>query len=277
MGEKQDSFKGKIGSNIAQGRGEVEENILRILYEWWVQDAPLEKDRICEIMGFTRKKLSFYLRTMRQHGYIEESAGDECMELTDFGKEQGHECLDRHQNIMHFIQLTCNLDETTAEENACRMEHVVGNEVIEGILNFLRDGETYDNEIRNMNFNALYEEGSYHFRMTLYESDKRYPRVLAKEFAWFNDEIIVDVGPSSGRIRLMLADENQECFLWYRRGNEWKKSNRVKNRFLIPLDVFSVTMSKITPITEGMAMIGITDEERQPEANECRELNIHMW
>ena len=48
MKEKSDSFRGQIGSNISQSRIEVEENILRLLYEWWIQEKRLDKNEICK-------------------------------------------------------------------------------------------------------------------------------------------------------------------------------------------------------------------------------------
>ena len=50
MKEKSDSFRGQIGSNISQSRIEVEENILRLLYEWWIQEKRLDKNEICKAM-----------------------------------------------------------------------------------------------------------------------------------------------------------------------------------------------------------------------------------
>lgn len=123
MKEKSDSFRGQIGSNISQSRIEVEENILRLLYEWWIQEKRLDKNEICKATGLNRRQLTYYIHSMIEHGYIEEAEEKEYLFLTDFGKEQGHECRERHQNITHFLQLTCGVEEEIAAESACRMEH----------------------------------------------------------------------------------------------------------------------------------------------------------
>ena len=70
MKEKSDSFRGQIGSNISQSRIEVEENILRLLYEWWIQEKRLDKNEICKAMGLNRRQLAYYIHSMIEHGYI---------------------------------------------------------------------------------------------------------------------------------------------------------------------------------------------------------------
>ena len=50
-GENKDGFQGKIGQNVQKSRTEIEENILRMLYDWWVQGRQLTRDMVCEKMG----------------------------------------------------------------------------------------------------------------------------------------------------------------------------------------------------------------------------------
>lgn len=276
MKEKSDSFRGQIGSNISQSRIEVEENILRLLYEWWIQEKRLDKNEICKTMGLNRRQLAYYIHSMIEHGYIEEAEEKEYLFLTDFGKEQGHECRERHQNITHFIQLTCGVEEEIAAESACRMEHVVGEEVIDGIFKFLKNGEIYDSEIRDMNFTVMYEPGEYEFCMTLYESDKRYPRILAEEFKDFSDTFLLQVNEESF-VQLFLKNPADDWHLWYQRGAEWKQAARTEDGFLLPASIFLIVKSQMVSITEGTALIGLTKEDRPPLVEDCRELNIHMW
>lgn len=276
MKEKRDSFKGQIGRNISQSRIEVEENILRLLYEWWIQEKKLDKNKICKEMGFNRRQLAYYIHSMTEHGYLETGQENESLLLTDFGKEQGHECRERHQNITHFIQLTCGVEKDVAAESACRMEHVVGEEVIDGIFKFLKNGETYDSEIRDMNFVTMYEPGNYEFCMTIYESDKRYPRIIAEEFKEFKDSFLLEVKKES-RIHLFLKDLKFCQHLWYQREKEWCKAIRTENGFILPASIFLIVKNQMFSVTEGTALVGFTKENRIPVVEECRELNIHMW
>lgn len=195
-GENGDGFQGKIGQNVRKSRTEIEENILRLLYEWWVQGRQLTRDMVCEKMEMTRRKLAYYITSMTDHGYLEKTAGQEILLLTDFGKEQGADRHCRHQSITHFIQMTCGLDEEDAAENACRMEHVISGDVIEGIYHFLRTGEIYDSVVRNMDFHTRYAVGRYTFSMAIYQMDRRYPRVLAEDDPVFAKGDVIDEKPS---------------------------------------------------------------------------------
>lgn len=118
--ESRDSFRGQIGENVRQSRTEIEENILRLLYEWWAEGRTLNRDAVCGQLRMNRRKLAWYITSMTEHGYLESGSPGEDLVLTDFGKEQGADCRRRHRSITHFIQMTCGLDEKRAEENACR-------------------------------------------------------------------------------------------------------------------------------------------------------------
>lgn len=276
-GENGDGFQGKIGQNVRKSRTEIEENILRLLYEWWVQGRQLTRDMVCEKMEMTRRKLAYYITSMTDHGYLEKTAGQEILLLTDFGKEQGADCHCRHQSITHFIQMTCGLDEEDAAENACRMEHVISGDVIEGIYHFLRTGEIYDSVVRNMDFHTRYAVGRYTFSMAIYQMDRRYPRVLAEEYSDFDESIIVEVGEKESYIYLRPVREERQTFLWYRREDLWRRAEKTGKGYRIPAEIFVVTSNGKVPVTEGEGMIAFTEKEMLPREEHCRELNIFLW
>ena len=92
--------------------------------------------------------------------------------MTPLGRARGAECLARHQRLTQLIQMVCDLDEEQAEENACRMEHVVSRNVIVGIEQFLRSGDTHDRILKNTDLSTLYEPGNYEFCMGIYRPEK---------------------------------------------------------------------------------------------------------
>ena len=122
----------------------------------------------------------------------------------------------------------------------------------------------------------MYEPGEYEFRMTLYESDKRYPRILAEEFKDFSDIFLLQVNEESF-VQLFLKNPADDWHLWYQRGAEWKQAARTEDGFLLPASIFLIVKSQMVSITEGTALIGLTKEDRPPLVEDCRELNIHMW
>ena len=102
--------------------------------------------------------------------------------------------------------MVCDLDEEQAEENACRMEHVVSRNVIVGIEQFLRSGDTHDRILKNTDLSTLYEPGSYEFCMGIYRPEKRYPRILAEEFFLFVPEIRLNVKEDGSFFSLKKRD-----------------------------------------------------------------------
>lgn len=276
-GENKDGFQGKIGQNVQKSRTEIEENILRMLYDWWVQGRQLTRDMVCEKMGMTRRKLAYYITSMTEHGYLEKTGEKETLFLTDFGKEQGADCHCRHQSITHFIQMTCGLDEKSAAENACRMEHVISGDVIEGMYHFLRTGELYDSVVRNMDFHTRYAVGEYAFCMAIYQLDRRYPRVLAEEYSDFDESIIVEVGEKESYIYLRPVREERQTFLWYKREDLWRRAEKTEKGYRIPAEIFAVTSNGKIPVTEGEGMIAFTEDNTLPREEDCRELDIYLW
>lgn len=277
MKKNEENFPGKIGQNVHKSRTEIEENIVRLLYDWWSEGRTLTRAALCEKLGITRRKLAYYITSMTEHGYLEETQEKEILSLTDFGKEQGEDCHYRHQSITHFIQVTCGLDEVKAEENACRMEHVLSDDVIRGMSQFLRTGEVYDSVVRNVDFHTRYEVGEYEFRMSLYQMDKRYPRILAEEYKIFEERICLEVGEKESFVYVRQLPDTPKIFFWYKRGECWKKATRSERGFQIPGEIFVISSNGKIPVTEGEGMIAITKNEMLPKENACRELNIHLW
>ncbi|SHE74249.1 metal-dependent transcriptional regulator [Alkalibacter saccharofermentans] len=57
------------------------------------------------------------------------------IELTEEGQKKAAEIYDRHRAIKDFL-INIGVSEKTAEEDACRMEHVISNEAFEKIKKY---------------------------------------------------------------------------------------------------------------------------------------------
>ena len=57
--------------------------------------------------------------------------------LTDKGRELSREIYDRHLLITEYLQKAMNLSLEDAEENACRMEHVITDSLLDSIKVYL--------------------------------------------------------------------------------------------------------------------------------------------
>lgn len=275
MGE---AFNGEIGHNMFYTKEEREEDVLETLYLWWREGKPIAIPEVCIEFDMTKRELSYVINQMVKHGYVQRVEKEGCLELTSFGKAQGAECLARHQHLTQFIQMICGLDENLAEENACRMEHVVSGEVIHGICDFMKYGDSYDRIVRNANLRFFYDEGEYDFCAGIYRAEKRYPRILADESDLFSNEIHLKVGNEQSFFYLKKMSGEAPKYLWYRAEFDWKQAKESGEGFQIPTDVLTFTFDSRILIIEGYGMIGFSDVENKPPNSEnYRELNVHIW
>lgn len=57
--------------------------------------------------------------------------------LTEEGETLAAQVLHRHKLLKHFLTCTLGVEEKTAEEDACRVEHVISSETIDKLYSYL--------------------------------------------------------------------------------------------------------------------------------------------
>ena len=60
-----------------------------------------------------------------------------CVELTAKGRERAEGIRKKHNAIVDFLSNGLNISRTTAEEDACKIEHVISEETYEKIIEFI--------------------------------------------------------------------------------------------------------------------------------------------
>lgn len=88
MGE---AFNGEIGHNMFYTKEEREEDVLETLYLWWREGKPIAIPEVCIEFDMTKRELSYVIKQMVKHGYVQRVEKEGCLELTSFGKAQGAE------------------------------------------------------------------------------------------------------------------------------------------------------------------------------------------
>lgn len=275
--DKKDSFLGNIGKNVSFTSQEREEDLLETLYVWWKEGRVLETTKLCLALNISQQELHALIDRMVSHGYLRKCEDWEVIKLTSYGKDQGAECLERHQYLTQFLQMICGLNEEQAQENACRMEHVIDAEVMRGIREYLKYGDHYDRMVKHLNLLTLYAKGNYWFRCGIYDSKKRYPRSLAKEDEQYQEDILLKVRDTQCNFYLRKIEGSMGKNVWYQAGEQWKLAEHTDDGVRIPADAFSFAISANDFITEGMLMVAFTDEIQLPQEENCRELNVHIW
>ena len=87
-------------------------------------------------LGVTKPSVSYATKRLRENGYIEMDQ-DGLITLTDLGMDIATNMLDRHTTLTRFL-IALGIDPETAEADACRIEHVVSNETIERMAEYVR-------------------------------------------------------------------------------------------------------------------------------------------
>jgi len=93
---------------------------------------------IANELEFTKPSISRAVGILKNDGYIiVEPSGN--ILLTEKGMEKATAIFDRHQTITAFLQRTLDVDEETAENDACRMEHVISDITFEKMKLFMKE------------------------------------------------------------------------------------------------------------------------------------------
>ena len=85
-------------------------------------------------LGFTKASVSIAMKKLRENGYIAVD-GEGNLTLLEPGREIAERIYSRHRLLTHFfIQL--GVDEKTATDDACRIEHVISDESFQAIKQY---------------------------------------------------------------------------------------------------------------------------------------------
>lgn len=103
------------------------------------QDKPMaHASAIAEIMGVSKSSVSWALNQLSHKGLVNYNPY-EAITLTQAGEQLAEKVVRQHEIIKRFLTDVLSVDESLANENACRLEHVLDPEILESMQRF-RDG-----------------------------------------------------------------------------------------------------------------------------------------
>ena len=86
---------------------------------------------ICEEMGYSKPSVSRAMSILKEGGYIVVEKGGHIV-LTETGKEVAEKIYNRHTLLTKFLT-SIGVDDKTAAEDACRLEHHISDVTYEAI------------------------------------------------------------------------------------------------------------------------------------------------
>lgn len=106
------------------------ENYLETILELEQKNGVVRSIDVANALGFSKPSVSRAMHVLKQAGYInQESYGT--ISLTDKGRARASEVAQRHKLLTRFFVEELLLDPVLAEQDACRMEHVISIETME--------------------------------------------------------------------------------------------------------------------------------------------------
>ena len=89
-------------------------------------------------MGFSKPSISHAVGVLRNGGFLVMDK-DGSLHLTDKGREVAEKIYDRHRFFTEQL-IAVGVDEVTAEQDACRIEHAISDESFQKLKNAIRSG-----------------------------------------------------------------------------------------------------------------------------------------
>ena len=83
------------------------------------------------------------------------------------------------------------------------MEHVVSEETVQQICNFVDYGDTFERILKHSDLRSWYQTGKYMFLMGIYQIEKTCPRRFAREFDCFSENIWLHITEDKSSFELI--------------------------------------------------------------------------
>ena len=92
---------------------------------------------IANSLGVSKPSVNKAVNVLKEQGYLtQEVYGN--IYLTDEGREIGKKIFSRHKVIMRYLIEVLNVSEENAEEDACKMEHILSEETFNKMKNAIK-------------------------------------------------------------------------------------------------------------------------------------------
>ena len=92
---------------------------------------------VSEYRGYSKPSVSRAVNLLKAEGYIEIGSQTGYITLTPLGRETAEKIYERHQ-VLTNVLIALGVDPAIAEDDACRIEHVISDETFETLKKHLK-------------------------------------------------------------------------------------------------------------------------------------------
>lgn len=115
---------------------ESAENYLETILILQNKNGSVRSIDIANELEFSKPSISIAMKRLRENGYIDVKSNG-YIELTETGKEVAESIYEKHTILTQCLSLI-GVSEKTAEEDACKVEHIISEETFSAIKNILK-------------------------------------------------------------------------------------------------------------------------------------------
>ena len=112
------------------------EMYLETIYVLSQKRAGVRSIDVAEHMGYSKPSISRAMGILKQGGYVVSDA-EGFLHLTELGLDVAHKIFERH-TVLTRLLAAVGVDEATAAEDACKIEHVISDESFEAIKRYFQ-------------------------------------------------------------------------------------------------------------------------------------------
>ena len=98
-------------------------------------DKPVHAIDVANELGFARPSVSIAIKALKENGYIE-VLSDQSIKLTSKGLKIAKSVFEKHKVLTSLLE-RFGVDPITAEDDACKIEHIISEQTFEKIKEFL--------------------------------------------------------------------------------------------------------------------------------------------
>lgn len=116
---------------------EASENYLEVIYRLEERSGPVRSIDVANTLGVSRPSVNKAVSVLKKAGMVEQQPYGR-ISLTPQGREQAKAVDLRHRTLKRFLTRILGVEESTAEVDACRMEHVVSPETMRRLTAYIQ-------------------------------------------------------------------------------------------------------------------------------------------
>lgn len=112
------------------------EDYLKAIYKLSGRTQLVRSIDIAVYLGVSKPSVHSAVTTLQEEGLVIKPLGGE-IQLTEEGRIQGEIIIAKFQVIKQFLITCCDVNELTASEDACKIEHIISNDSILALKKYL--------------------------------------------------------------------------------------------------------------------------------------------